>query len=198
MNYPKFFDQIETIKLKDDLSALLGSLEGGEVEFSYLDVVKSAGHSCPTVAGAYILCLEGLKALYKDETPKRGEIFVTFKEDANDGVAGVIANVVTQITGATESYGFKGLNGNFARHSLMEFNAPINSSVKLTRKDTSKSIELIYDPSSIHPNPQMQQLMQKVMQGVATQEEKIAFGKLWQERVKAIFENISSVISIVK
>jgi len=45
MNYPEFFNTIETIKLKDPLSNLLGTFENGLVEFSYLDVVKNAGHS---------------------------------------------------------------------------------------------------------------------------------------------------------
>ena len=197
MKYPDFFKQIETIKLTDDLSNFLGTFEDGVVEFNYLDIVKSAGHSCPTVAGAYLMALEGLKALYPDEQiPNRGNIFVSFKEDSNDGVAGVIANVFTQITGATETLGFKGINGNFVRHDLMKFNDNISSSVKLQRLDNGAKIEVIYDPSSIQANPLQQELMQKIMKGVATQQERISFGKLWQERVENIFSNISSVITI--
>ena len=198
MNYPNFYNTIETINLQDPLSNLLGAFENGIVEFNYLDIVKSAGHSCPTIAGAYLLALEGLKALYKDETPIRGEILVSFKEDAKEGVAGVIANVLSQITGATETSGFKGLNGNFARHDLMKFNDSINSSIKLQRLDTGKSVELVYDPSSIEQNPQIPKLMQKIMQNSATQDEKKLFGTLWQERVENIFKNIPKVISIVK
>ena len=197
MNYPEFFNTIETIKLKDPLSNLLGTFENGLVEFSYLDVVKNAGHSCPTVTGAYLLALEGLKELYKNELPTRGEIFVSFKEDASEGVAGVIANVLSHITGATEILGFKGLNGNFVRHDLMKFNDSINSSIKLQRLDTGESVELIYNPSSIDQNPQIPQLMQKIMQNKATIEDKKTFGILWQERVENIFKNIPQVISVV-
>ena len=196
MNYPSFFKTIETIKLQDDLASFLGTFEDGLVEFSYTDVVKSAGHSCPTVAGAYLMALEGLKALYKDELPKRGEIFVSFKEDSNEGVAGVIANVITQITGATATSGFKGIGGNFARHDLMSFNNNISSSVKFQRLDTGKSVEVIYNPSSIQANPLQQVLMQKIMQNIATPEEKLNFGKLWQKRVENIFNNIEQVITI--
>jgi len=197
MNYPEFFNTIETIKLQDPLSNLLGTFENGLVEFSYLDVVKNAGHSCPTVTGAYLLALVGLKELYKDETATRGEIFVSFKEDSSEGVAGVIANVLSHITGATETLGFKGLNGNFARHDLMKFNDTINSSIKLQRLDTGKTIELIYNPSSIEQNPQIPQLMKKIMKKIATVEEKKLFGTLWQERVEKIFKNIPQVISVV-
>lgn len=197
MNYPDFFNTIETIKLKDPLSNLLGTFKNGMIEFTYLDVVKNAGHSCPTVAGAYLLALEGIKALYENETPLRGEIFVSFQEDSSEGVAGVIANVLSHITGATESLGFKGLNGNFIRHDLMQFNAEISSSIKLQRLDTGKTVELVYNPSSIAQNPQVGTLMQKIMQNIATTEEKKLFGTYWQERVENIFKNIPQVIKVV-
>jgi len=196
MTYPEFFKEIETIKLQDDLSSFLGTFENGMVEFSYLDIVKSAGHSCPTVAGAYLLAREGLKALYKDEIPKRGDIFVSFKENSSSGVAGVIANVITQITGATVSSGFKGIGGQFVRHSLMEFDTNINSSVKFRRMDNNQTVELLYDPSDIQGDPMQQILMQKIMQNIASDDEKKEFGKLWQQRVKNIFENIDKVIAI--
>ncbi|WP_228448572.1 hypothetical protein [Sulfurospirillum diekertiae] len=76
MKYPTFFDTIETITLYDPLSEVLGAFEKGEIIFSYLDVVKSAGHSCPTIAGAYLMVREGLKALYPNAIPKRGGIKV--------------------------------------------------------------------------------------------------------------------------
>ena len=198
MNYPAFFDKIETIKLKDELANFLGAFENGLVEFSYLDIVKSAGHSCPTVAGAYLMCLEGLKALYKNDIAKRGEIIVSFKENASEGVAGVIANVATQITGATLSSGFKGIAGNFVRHSLMKFDEDISASIKLQRADNGNSVELIYNPSSIQPDPLMFEIFGKFKNGQElTAEEKHTFGKLWQERVERIFDNIDEVIKVI-
>ena len=149
MSYPKFYDEVETIKVKDPLSNVLGAFEAGEYEFNYLDVVKSAGHSCPTVAGAYIITLEALKALYPNERAVRGNIKVEFKESMSDGVVGVIGNVVSQITGATDRSGFKGLNGKFARHSLMDFDSNIESSARFTRIDNGKSIDVTYNPSSV-------------------------------------------------
>ena len=196
MKYPQFFDSIESIELKDNLSAFLGTFEGGNVEFRYVDVVKSAGHSCPTVAGAFLMTREGLKALYGDQLPVRGEIFVSFKENSEEGVAGVIANVVTQITGATGALGFKGIGGHFVRHGLMEFEADITSSAKFKRLDTGQSVEVVYDPSGIEGHPSQQELMQKIMQGVASPEEKGSFGGIWQERVEKIFNNVDKVITI--
>lgn len=198
MNYPSFFDTVETIKVVDPLSNVLGAFEGGVYEFTFLDAVKSAGHSCPTLAGAYLVTLEGLKALYPNALAVRGEIKAEFREPMEEGVTGVISNVVSQITGATEKSGFKGLAGNFARHSLMSFKANINSSVRFTRVDNGKSVDVYYDPSSVGGSPKMQQLMQKIMGGVASAQEAKEFGELWQDRVKRIFENKSSVIRVVE
>jgi len=193
MNYPTFFNNIPSITLKDPLSNFLGTFENGEVEFSYLDVVKSAGHSCPTVAGAYITTLKGLEALYGAETPTRGNISVSLKNDMQEGVTGVISNVITQITGATELSGF---NGKFARNNLMSFNAEINGAVEFKRLDTNKTVTVTYDHSTVAGNPKMQELMGKLMQGVATPEEKKEFGNLWQSRVEAIFNSIDEVVTV--
>ncbi len=196
MSYPKFYDEVETIKVKDQLSMVLGAFDGGEYEFNYQDVVKSAGHSCPTVAGAYIITLEALKALYPDEMAVRGNISVEFAEDLEDGVAGVISNVISQITGTTDKSGFKGLAGKFARHSLMSFNANIESSARFTRVDTGKMVEVMYNPSSVAPSPKMQPAMQKMMSGAATPSEIKEFGELWQDRVARIFENVNDVVAV--
>ena len=198
MAYPEFFDSVETIKVADPLSGVLGAFENGIYDVTFLEVVKSAGHSCPTVAGAYIMTAEALKALYPNEMIIRGNIAVEFKEDLEDGVAGVIGNVVTQITGATDKSGFKGLNGKFARHSLMKFNSDVNASARFTRVDNGKSVDVFYDPSSVAPKPEMGPLMQKLMGGVATPQEAKEFGAVWQDRVKRIFENIPSVIKVVE
>lgn len=186
MTYPDFFNTIPTITFYDPLSKLLGSLTDGEIIFSYLDVVKSAGHSCPTVAGAYLMTYKALEALYPDSTPVRGEISVSFKEDVSEGVTGVIANVITQLTGAADVKGFKGLNGEFARHSHLFFNAGITASARFTRNDTKQSVDVLYNPNSVKPSPQMMPLMQKVLTKSATKQERELFATLWQARVKAI------------
>ena len=198
MSYPKFYDTIESIKVQDPLSNILGAFENGQYEFNYIDVVKSAGHSCPTVAGAYIISLVALKALYQNEIAIRGNIKVAFKEGLEDGVAGVIGNVISQITGATDKSGFKGLQGKFLRHSLMQFNAEINASARFTRVDNSQSVDIFYNPSNIKPNPDVQVIMQKMGEGQASNDEIQEFGILWQDRVKRIFENIDQVVRVEK
>ena len=199
MTYPQFFNNIPTIKLQDELASLLGAFEDGIIEFAYLDLVKSAGHSCPTVLGAYLMTLEGLKALYENEIPNRGNILVEFKESQTMGVAGVIGNVITNITGATTTNGFKGLAGKYNRNNLMNFEKDINgASVRFTRLDTQKSVDVIYDSSSIAAHADMSFLMQKCIQETASNDEKIEFGKHWQQRVEDISKNIENVIKVIK
>lgn len=197
MNYPDFFDSVVTIKVVDPLANVLGAFEEGLYEFNYLEVVKAAGHSCPTVAGAYITTYAGLKALYPNSPAVRGEIKVEFKESLEDGVAGVISNVISQITGATDKSGFKGLGGKFARHSLMSFDEDISSSVRFTRLDNGKSVDVYYDSSLVGGSPKMQQLMQKMMGGMANAAEMKEFGELWQDRVKRIFDNMPTVVKVI-
>ena len=78
----------------------------------------------------------------------------------------------------------------------MSFNAGINASGRFTRVDSGKSVDVTYNPSSIMPNPAMQPLMQKMMQGVATSDELKEFGRLWQDRVQRIFENLNEVVRV--
>ena len=52
MRTPGFYDAVAPIVVADPLAALLGATEDGRIEYRYLDAVKLAGHSCPTVAGS--------------------------------------------------------------------------------------------------------------------------------------------------
>ncbi len=186
MNYPDFYNDVKTITMYDPLSEILVSFDKGIITFSYVDVVKSAGHSCPTVSGAYLMTAKALEALYGDDMPVRGEIKVEFKESIEEGVAGVIGNVISNITGATGVTGFKGLAGKYARHSLMSYDSDIASNARFTRVDTNASVDVFYNPNAVVGNPKTQMLMQKILSGNANAEEKEEFGVLWQERVKSI------------
>ena len=94
MSLPEFFARIPTITLRDPLAELLGAAEGGLIEYAFADAVKLAGHSCPTVAGAWLMSVRALRALYGDEIPVRGNVAVALHENLDSGVAGVIASHV--------------------------------------------------------------------------------------------------------
>lgn len=186
MHYPNFYTQVAPLKLYDPLSDFLGAFKKGELEITYLDCVKLAGHSCPTVAGAYLMAAKGLAALYGDELPQRGSIKVEMKENESVGVTGVTCNIISFILGASGASGFKGIQGNFSRNNLVFYNAPISAEVRLTRLDTMRSVNLSYDPSIIKADEKMMPLMGKNLKGLASEEEKRMFQTLWQERVEEI------------
>lgn len=195
MAYPTFFDTFEPIVLTDPLAEVLGAFEDGNYSLHYGDIVKAAGHSCPTVAGAYLMALIGLKALYPHGVATRGMVEVSFKEASHRGVTGVIAQVLSHITGATQTTGFKGLGGSFVRHGLMHFDVPMQGLLRLKRIDTEQTIELSYDPSSIPTHPLLQTLMPRLLKNEASTEEKKTFGTLWQERVETIMNNAKTVVT---
>jgi len=186
MSYLEFYSKVTPISLYDPLSDFLGAMPKGHVDIGYIDCVKLAGHSCPTVAGAYLMAAKGLDALYGSNLPVRGEVKLEMQNAKEDGVTGVISTVIAFIIGAGDAGGFKGLQGNFSRNDLIQYNIPMQGEVKLTRLDTKESVTLNYDPSSILPDALMQPLMGKCLKGVATEEEKATFGKLWQKRVEEI------------
>ncbi len=195
MKYRGFFDKIENIIVEDELAKFLGVNEDGVIVFSYVDIVKSAGHSCGTVAGAYLIALEGLKALYKEQRPKRGEIKVELKKAPREENNGVVASVLSIITGATADYGFGGIpTGKFNRRDLLFFEANIDTDVKLTRLDTNESIGINYLPKKV-VNPMA--ILMSAIKPDATQEDKESFPDRFQEMVETIFKNKNKVIEII-
>ena len=175
MNYPGFFDQAPTIVVQDPLAKFLGATEGGKFEYRYIDVVKTAGHSCPTVASAFLMTAKALQALYPDAVPERGGVKVSFRQDKVSGVTGVIANVVCFITGATQNTGFKGIGGRFDRRDLLFFNSEIEDEIRFERVDTGASVSVSSRLESIPADPRMRDLLGKCLAGDAGQQEEYEF-----------------------
>ena len=170
----------------DPLAEFLGACSEGILDYSYIDAVKLAGHSCPTVAGAYLMTLYCLDFLYESETAIRGNLRIDMRDPVDSGVTGVIANVISMITGAAGSGGFKGISGNFQRADLLSFNVEQPQLIRFTRLDTGQSIGADYNASMIPPDPSMGPLLSSVLQGNADAAQTKAFAELWQARVEEI------------
>lgn len=183
---PDFYAAIPTLKLRDPLAEFLGACDKGIIEYSYLDAVKLAGHSCPTVASTYWITRQALGALYADEIPERGAIRVDFRNDPLTGVTGVIANVISMLTGATLDTGFKGLAGQFDRRNLLNFNASIPLELRFTRLDRGNYVDAATHPQRVAAHPETAELMQRKLSHQATAEEAQYFGQLWQDRVRRL------------
>ncbi len=186
MQYPAFYNSVRTITLHDPLSELLGASVGGLLEYGYLDAVKLAGHSCPTLAGAYLMTFKALATLYGDDIPERGNIRVAFRDDQGNGVTGVTANVVSQITGAAGDGGFKGLAGKFKRNGLLSFNAGIEGMIRFERIDEARTVEADYHPEEVPPDEDMFMLLQGLLAQRAKTGDQDTFAELWQGRVRRI------------
>ena len=200
MKNPTYYDAIKPIEMFDPLANFLGAFPRGRMQISYADCVTLAGHSCPTVAGAFLMAREGLAALYPDTLPRRSEILVELSGAENAGVVGVVGHVIGCITGAGGIGGFKGIGGKFARNDRLRYGVDFNGDVRLTRMDIGTTVTLSYNPSVVPGDPQMKPLMQKALQGEATPNEITTFQSLWQGRTEASLtaRDISPFLTLTK
>ncbi len=187
MGFPSFFSDVPPIAVHDRLAEFLGAAAGGIIEYRYVDAVKLAGHSCPTVAGAYLLTCRALAALYPDELPERGEIQVDFRGAQQDGVVGVMAAVVGLITGAAGIGGFKGIAGHFARRKLLAFEElDLPGEIRFARRDSGASLTAALHLEQVAADPRSAPLLQRLLAGERDPVVAEVFATLWQDRVRRI------------
>ena len=187
-HFPEFFEQAPTLTVQDALAEFLGAAEEGIMQYRYADAVRLCGHSCPTVAGAYLMTLKGLKALYGSDLPQRGGIEAAMQGARDEGTVGVTASVVQLLTGAAPETGFGGVGpqGRFARRNLLSFDGQIEGTLALRRRDTGAAVEVLYHANRVPFAPEMAEVMPKAVAGTATPDELRLFQALWQGRTKAI------------
>lgn len=188
--------KVPPVRLREPLAETLGALKNGSatLDYSFIDVVKMAGHACPTVSAAYLCCQLALEKLYGDAIPVRGEIAVTVYGEPDDGVYGVIGQVFSFLTGAAPATGFKGLGPRFKRKDLLQFQPdkidPEAMCFEFRRLDTGQAVLAKFYPGCV-PFPedkarQLSHLMQPVLWEAATQPEIEQFQKLWMQKVEGM------------
>ncbi len=189
-----FLTEVRPIRFKEPLAETLGAFDGKDavLEYTFIDVVKMAGHACPTVAGAYLSCQKALETLYPDEIPVRGEIGVTIYGEPDEGVYGVMGQVFSFLTGAAPASGFRGLGHKFKRKDLLRFSpGKIDSQAmcfEFKRLDSGKAALVKFYPRQI-PFPKdkakrLGELLEKVICEAARDEEKREFQELWTGKVR--------------
>jgi hypothetical protein len=191
MSFPDFFNDVPVISLREPLAVFLGASTNGEITYNYVDAVKLAGHSCPTVAAAYLMVREGLHYLYGDDLPERGGIEVHMRDGRETGTTGVTAAVATLLTGAAAETGFAGIGEKqrFNRRSLLQFDADIDGVLALRRRDTGRGVVLDFNSAHVPPDPEMRTLFPNAVAGQADESEQKRFAMLWQDRVARILLN---------
>ena len=190
-----FFADVKPIVLREPLAEFLGAFEHhqGLLEYSFDDVVKMAGHACPTVGSAFVCCKKALGHLHMGEIPERGNIAVTVHAEADDKTYGVMGQVFSFMTGACGDSGFKGLGHKFRRKGLLLYEpaASGENSMRFTfaRIDNGRKVQARLFPEKFPLVPgqeDMAGLMEKAFWDAASHEEVHKFQDLWMERVKAI------------
>lgn len=194
MPFPAFFNQAPAILMQDPLSAFLGAPEDGVIEYRYADAVRLAGHSCPTVAGAWLMTARALAALWPEGgpegrpegLPQRGGVRVLLDEVQDEGVTGVVAAVAGMVTGAAGPGGFKGLAGRFGRNDLLAFAAAPGGALAFERLDDGTRVEAYYHPEIVPADPEMRINLQRVLSGMGEAADQVRFAALWQDRVRRL------------
>ena len=186
MHFPEFFQRVPRLRVRDPLAEFLGTAQDGLLEYGYEDAVRLAGHSCPTVASAYVMACRAMTMLHGQGVPERGNLRLAFADDLEQGVTGVIASVFGLLTGAAQEGGFKGLGGQFVRRGLQQFGAAIPLAVRLTRIDTGEAVDAAADLSRVPAHGDMSRLLGRCIRDEADAVERGRFGQLWQERVARI------------
>lgn len=184
--HPEFFDAAPVIVMRDPLAEFLGAARDGRMEYRYRDAVALAGHSCPTVAAAFLMTRAAVNTLYPGSVPVRGAIRTEFHDDRLAGTTGVMANVVRLITGATDDDGFKGIGGRFDRRRLLAFGVPMDAQMRFTRVDTGATAEVSARLDAVPLDPQVRGLLPRCLTGNASADEMQCFRTLWQARVKRL------------
>jgi hypothetical protein len=184
--FPDFAERAPRIRVRDPLAAFLGAAEDGVIEYGYADVIKLAGHSCPTVASAYLMARAALEALYPGTLPERGGVRVELPDPASEGVSGVIGNVLAMITGAAGEGGFHGIGSRFDRRGLIAYGVDVPGQVRVSRTDSGAAVSVAVRTELIPGDPRMRQLLPRCVSGAAGADEAAEFRVLWQDRVRRL------------
>ncbi len=201
--FREFLKDIKPIRMREPLADTLGAIADEEavLEYALTDVVKMAGHVCPTISGAYLCCQKALDRLYQDKIPVRGDIAVTVYGEPDEGVYGVIGQVYTFITGAAPNTGFRGLGHKFRRKDLLRFIPekpdPKAMCFEFKRLDNDRAVLVKFIPGNI-PFPEekakrLGELLEKVLWEAAKDDERREFQNLWMEKVRVMLLEQSEI-----
>jgi hypothetical protein len=188
MQHPAFFSRAPVIIMRDPLAEFLGAAAHGVIEYTYLDAVKMAGHSCAVVASSFLLAWRGLKRLYGEDMPVRGDIQVAIRNEGSEGTTGVTGAVLTLITGAAGETGYHGMGKGrrFSRQDLLAYGQGIDDFLTLRRRDTGKTVGLSFDIEAVPFRPEMRDLLPLAIAGTLPEQDRERFADLWQDRVRRI------------
>lgn len=183
---------VAPIPVRDPVAEALCVLDPGEpFVVTYEDVVKAAGHSCPTAAGAFRIAQTGLDALYGDELPVRGDVGVVAAGPEDDPTYGVTTRLLSYVTGASGVDGFGGLRGGFGgRRNLLTYDGfdaqSADPTFRFRRTDTGETVEVAFHTGEIPGGGPALGNLPSIIEGTASDDERAAFRAAWHRRVRTV------------
>lgn len=173
------------IRVHEPFSKFLGGdVEEYDFSISLLDVVRFAGHACPSMVGAFLISQRAVKELFPETNIcERGKVSIQMPGLVDQGATGPISNVFSMIFGAWEKSGFGGLQGQFKRRNLLTYGAPeVPAGVfRFTNTDTHHHVDIQYDPSKAK---------------VSDDSDSLPFQKIWRERITKILKDPDQFVNI--
>ncbi len=179
---PPILLERQKIHVFEPFAAFLDATEAEKrFQISLLDVVRFAGHACPSMIGAFLITKRAVEELFPEtRVCVRGDVKVDLPNPATLGATGPMANVISYITGAWSDTGFGGLREQFKRRGLLEFEVdevPLGG-FRFTRLSSGKSVIIYYDanraPVEINPHD--------------------SFQLQWRKKIRGCIENPQSVV----
>lgn len=199
MNFPDFYEKAPVVRTRDPFAAMLGAARDGVLEYRYVDAVRLAGHSCPTVAGAFLVGRAALAALYPDEPAERGNIAIHMPAPEHEGVTGVMAQVMTLLTGAASDNGFHGIRGQFRRKGLLTFaEQQEGDEITFKRLDTGASVAVRLNVSTVPADSTQGERLMAILDDRANYLQRSAFVKVWQERVRRLLLEFADDPNVIR
>ena len=189
--------EVEPIRIRDPVAEALAVLEPGEpFVITYEDVIKAAGHSCPTASGAFRIAQLGLDALYPDDLPVRSESEVLVPEPRDDATYGVMGRLISYVTGAAQEDGFGGLAGGHGdRRNLLTYNSfETHNTIptfRFRRTDSDETVEVAYHVSDVPEGGPALNNLQFIIEGTANEGDRRAFAEAWRGRVQKVLSDDS-------
>lgn len=168
---------------------LMAGQEEYQFSISLLDVVRFAGHACPSMVGAFLISQRAIQELFPEtNTCIRGQVAIEIPTSSDQGATGPIANVFSMIFGAWEKVGFGGLQGKFVRRGLLKFSAEgVPQGVfRFHNLLTGAKVDISYHPSKADVKVDM----------IKPDTENLPFQKMWRMKITAILQAPEDYISV--
>ncbi|GIL16860.1 MAG: hypothetical protein BroJett040_06110 [Oligoflexia bacterium] len=164
---------------------LMADQDEYQFTISLLDVVRFAGHACPSMVGAFLISQRAIRELFPETNICiRGQVAIEIPSSTTQGATGPISNVFSMIFGSWEKSGFGGLQGHFVRRGLLSYESPnVPPGVYRFRNlQTGKHVDISYDPSKAT---------------VPAEANQLPFQKMWRYKIAAILKNPDQFVRVV-